>query len=814
MEEDFPFSFGNVSDEDEGSEGLFCAPKVKASSAKTMAFVEQDPYHAQIDEDGWFHQTGKSVEELMLQDKNGATKVKMRADHYYMLHQYQEAYDIAQEYCRIVANNGIITATGDGGIRRPDNGNDAAGAGVLKVTDSKEMQEMALRCALKLNRSSEAASIADELISVSNPSLESSSLSTSEPKITTILSLMAILRARHLMRASTWSHVDYAQARYGREMKTINDQISALESECHLGLSNVMDQVGRCENAAQEDTESLYRLEEYMHKIVKPAQEALRRMKDADVELSQSDGSFALEVIEFVVNSWDAQVLASPSPGTLQEDDNDPGEKSSIRLARHASSHLQINVRLTCPTSLSSSISTTRAMRFSPLQSYSIANKLSSTRMLSTANASTFQLANSDHMQQEETTAAATPPTLSTVDPQRIKLAASRSETPLSISQCLKLGESLSTKALLKNLAFLNRELPVRFARRIVELNGLPSDLKETDPFQSLLRNYSMSFDELQSYSDNSQLLFSTSLEKDSDETIQLTAQKEYADLLQAITNRHKQDVIFMAHGISLFKRYQISRSRPSEEIQHFLNSFNRGRLGIRIMVGHHLALQHQFYHPDEPSSSAYLSTPSSAHSRRVGIIEPQCDIEALILRASQSAQFVFFQHYNTVFPPNVHIEHSKELGGKKVRFPVVPALLHHILFELLKNSMRATAEFHGLEKSSYPDGDLNIMIKDHGGGMPSAHEEKLFNYMFTTASNTVCIDFPSIMAAVEKKPMNATLGENLPLCGFGFGLATSRLYARLFHGDLVMKSIAGSGTEASIRLKRLEDQIEQLGDK
>ncbi|KAF9972324.1 hypothetical protein BGZ65_009881 [Modicella reniformis] len=306
----------------------------------------------------------------------------------------------------------------------------------------------------------------------------------------------------------------------------------------------------------------------------------------------------------------------------------------------------------------------------------------------------------------------------------------------------------------------------------------------------------------------------------DDNEAQQVEIQREYADLLQAITNRHKQDVIYMAHGISLFKRYQSNRSRPSEEIQQFLNSFNRGRLGIRIMVGHHLAIQHQLYHPNEATSSAYLSMPSSAQSRRVGIIEPQCDIEALILKAAQSAQFVFFQHYNTVFPPNVHIEHAKEVGGRKIRFPVVPALVHHILFELLKNSMRATAEFHGLDKS-YPeiqvklsstaDGDLSILIKDHGGGMPAGKISKPFDYMFTTASNTVCIDFPSIMTAVENKPRNAALGENLPLCGFGFGLATSKLYAQLFGGDLILKSVPGNGTEADIRLKRLEDQIEQL---
>ncbi|KAG0277850.1 hypothetical protein BGZ95_005228 [Linnemannia exigua] len=418
------------------------------------------------------------------------------------------------------------------------------------------------------------------------------------------------------------------------------------------------------------------------------------------------------------------------------------------------------------------------------------------------------------------------------VDFQRIKLTASRAETPLSISQCLMLGQTLNTKSLLKNLSFLNRELPVRFSKRIVELSNLPSVLRRTEPVMSLIKNYSTSFSELQAYSDNSRLSFLSpnthrreELELDDNEAFQTAVQKEYADLLQKITNRHKQDVIYMAHGISLFKRYQITRSEPSEEIQHFLNSFNRGRLGIRIMVGHHLALQNQLYYlSGENSSSSYLSVPSSAQSRRVGIIEPQCDIEALIQNATHSAQFVFFQHYSTVFPPNVHIEHAKELGGRKVRFPVVPALLHHILFELLKNSMRATAEFHGLDKMSYPDievklssnpaGDLDIRIKDHGGGMPPEHIVKPFDYMFTTASNTVCIDFPSIMTALEKKPQSSAMGENLPLCGFGFGLATSKLYARLFGGDLTLNSTAGSGTEATIQLRRLEDQLEQFDDK
>ncbi|KAF9573853.1 hypothetical protein EC968_007810 [Mortierella alpina] len=162
MSDDFPFTFGDASDEDEGSAGLFCAPKTK-NTTRIRTPAEQEPYYAQIDEDGWFHHTGKSVRELMMHDKNGANKVKMRADHYYMLHRYQEAYEIAKEYCEIVASNDVRSVQGDGGMSRRNTTGDAEAIGVLKVTDSKELQEMAIRCALKLGKTEEAAKLADEL---------------------------------------------------------------------------------------------------------------------------------------------------------------------------------------------------------------------------------------------------------------------------------------------------------------------------------------------------------------------------------------------------------------------------------------------------------------------------------------------------------------------------------------------------------------------------------------------------------------------------------------------------------------------------
>ncbi|KAI8603213.1 hypothetical protein EDD21DRAFT_442208 [Dissophora ornata] len=373
--EDFPFSFGNASDEDETSEGLFCAPKAKTNSAKIKAPIEQDPYYAQIDEDGWFHHTGKSIQELMLQDKNGATKVKMRADQYYMLRQYQEAYDIAQEYCQIVASNDTGATSGADG-----------GAGVLKVADSKEMQEMALRCAMKLEMFNEAAELADGLIlqdtgvvflkakaymavgrfndaaerlvqyqksrssnysvwralaeclhqsvisvkqaSARTPelSLDSLSLSTSEPRMGNILALISVLRARHLMGVSSWSQVDYAQTRYCQEMKIIEHLRSVLERECGLDTNKVTDQIRRTDKSLDE-VELQYELLEYGSKVVGPAQETLRKMKGSgEQQLSKENGSFSQEIVEFVVGSWDPQLLETSATGVAAESGDDAVE--------------------------------------------------------------------------------------------------------------------------------------------------------------------------------------------------------------------------------------------------------------------------------------------------------------------------------------------------------------------------------------------------------------------------------------------------------------------------------------------------------
>ena len=79
----------------------------------------------------------------------------------------------------------------------------------------------------------------------------------------------------------------------------------------------------------------------------------------------------------------------------------------------------------------------------------------------------------------------------------------------------------------------------------------------------------------------------------------------------------------------------------------------------------------------------------------------------------------------------------------KDLTFPYVPGHLSHIVFELLKNSLRAVVERYGPDKEdSYPpikvivvEGkeDITIKISDEGGGIPRSAVPLIWTYMYTT---------------------------------------------------------------------------------
>lgn len=171
--------------------------------------------------------------------------------------------------------------------------------------------------------------------------------------------------------------------------------------------------------------------------------------------------------------------------------------------------------------------------------------------------------------------------------------------------------------------------------------------------------------------------------------------------------------------------------------------------------------------------------------------------------QAIDNARHISKTHYDLFDAPKVELHCDPNLS-----IMYVPSHLHHILFELLKNSLRATIETHGVHADSYPTvkvivaagvEDLTIKVSDEGGGIPRSGVSKIWTYLYTTARA------PSMEADAERGDFTA------PLAGFGYGLPISRLYARYFGGDLKLISMEGYGTDAYVHLARLSDGEEPL---
>ena len=204
--------------------------------------------------------------------------------------------------------------------------------------------------------------------------------------------------------------------------------------------------------------------------------------------------------------------------------------------------------------------------------------------------------------------------------------------------------------------------------------------------------------------------------------------------------------------------------------IQQFLDRFYMSRIGIRMLIGQHIALTDQRSH----------SLPNY-----VGIICTKTNVRELAQEAIDNARFVCEDHYGMFDAPKVHLVCKPDL-----HFMYVPGHLSHMLFETLKNSLRAVVETHGPEKEEFPvtkviiaEGkeDITIKISDEGGGIPRSAIPLVWTYMYTTVDTT-----PDLDPDFNKSDFKA------PMAGFGYGLPISRLYARYFGGDLKLISMEG----------------------
>ncbi|CDO54037.1 hypothetical protein DV495_001417 [Geotrichum candidum] len=263
---------------------------------------------------------------------------------------------------------------------------------------------------------------------------------------------------------------------------------------------------------------------------------------------------------------------------------------------------------------------------------------------------------------------------------------------------------------------------------------------------------------------------------------------KKMTETLKIIKRRHDPLVTTVAQGVVEWKQHNKHQLIIDQKIQSFLDRFYMSRIGIRMLIGQHIALN------TEPVREDY-----------VGIICTNSNVREIAQDAVDNARFICEQHYDLFEAPKVDI-----VCNPNISFMYVPGHLSHMLFEIIKNSLRAVVETHGLGSDVvYPpvkiivaegNEDITIKISDEGGGIPRSAMGKVWTYMYTTVE-----DVPSLEPDFNKTDFKA------PMAGFGYGLPISRLYARYFGGDLKLISMEGYGTDAYLHLNRLSTSSEPL---
>lgn len=361
---------------------------------------------------------------------------------------------------------------------------------------------------------------------------------------------------------------------------------------------------------------------------------------------------------------------------------------------------------------------------------------------------------------------------------------------------------------------FLTEELPIRLAHRVQELGALPDGLSDMPSIEKVKAWYAQSFEEITQLSrpqldpkvrdrllkhtangsklsgttnnpsvDRGQYRSSPSQRNsssrryfavvDNDNEHWPPQLKEYntrfAHTLDNIKRRHDSVVTTIAQGVLEYKRKR-QRMQIDSNIQAFLDRFYMSRIGIRMLIGQHIALTDQAHHTDPDY---------------VGIICTKTNVAELAEEAIANARFVCEDHYGLFEAPKIQLFCRPDL-----EFMYVPGHLSHMLFETLKNSLRAVVETHGREAKKFPvtkvvvaDGreDITIKISDEGGGIARSVIPLVWTYMYTTVEST-----PNLDPEFNKSDFKA------PMAGFGYGLPISRLYARYFGGDLKLISMEG----------------------
>lgn len=298
---------------------------------------------------------------------------------------------------------------------------------------------------------------------------------------------------------------------------------------------------------------------------------------------------------------------------------------------------------------------------------------------------------------------------------------------------------------------FLQRELSVRLAHRVKDIHYLPYVcILRAPSIAEVCRLYESSLHDLQ------KLTVDTPQEEE-----------EFSALLRQMVAVHKEVLPLMQRGFAELDAVCGDDPRLNkDDLSAFLDRFMTTRIGNRVLAEHYFGLAKKGEDPN-----------------RIGVVKTNCRVKDIVQKTTVPLVQLISKMYGVKSDVVIRGQLDTELS-------FIPEHIHFILNELLKNALRASVEKH-IGSGSIPpvvveiqkgEFDVTMKISDRGNGITPSAKSNVWRYGYTTA------------------PADG----NRDLCGYGFGLPLSRLYARFFGGDIHIQTLYGHGTDCYVNLHYL----------
>lgn len=322
-----------------------------------------------------------------------------------------------------------------------------------------------------------------------------------------------------------------------------------------------------------------------------------------------------------------------------------------------------------------------------------------------------------------------------------------------------------------ESFKFIREELPTRWMHLLCEMRTLP--LKPTPLMTQLYNDFEQTVN---------QVLPFTEYEITPD------VMKSYNNTLQEVVQRHKYTVDEVAITILEYKEAlnakgkEVNWDKAEDRVHYFLDRFFTNLIASNLIIYQHLH---------------YFSGSKSERFSR-GVIQ-NTNVTSEIQDMATKAKLDCKRYYGKtadVKITNVFEEETPE----SISMTFIPDHLDRIVYELLKNSLRATVE----NNESMPPvevliskGKQNIIVKisDKGVGASLRQRKKWGAYLYSTTPQK----------SVSKEARIA------PLAGYGYGIPLSIVYARYLGGEVDIQTIQGYGTDVYIYLPSKPDLLVEI---